>query len=84
MSDARFKPLRHGTTSGYSRGCRCDDCVEAYRVYQRAYMRRFRAKRDAPQPEETPQERRQRLYEVELERIRAGRSRRVTAFLARA
>lgn len=29
-----------GTTSMYARGCRCDLCREAHRVYMREYMRR--------------------------------------------
>ncbi len=81
MTDRRFKPLRHGTAAGYSRGDRCDDCREAYRVYQREYMRRFRAKERPPAEPQTPQERRQRAYEAELEQIRAGRSKRVAAYV---
>ncbi len=82
--DRRFRPLRHGTASGYSRGDRCDDCREAYRVYQREYMRRFRAKHGATPRGEGPQERRQRVYEAELEQIRAGRSKRVAAYVGSA
>ena len=32
--------LRHGTRYRYSIGCRCDDCAEAARIYQRAYRLR--------------------------------------------
>jgi hypothetical protein len=32
--------LRHGTRYRYSIGCRCDDCAEAARIYQRDYRLR--------------------------------------------
>jgi hypothetical protein len=28
---------RHGTRRGYGEGCRCDDCKDAQRLYQRRY-----------------------------------------------
>ena len=33
-------PVRHGTTGGYSRGCRCDDCRAANTAYFRERRRR--------------------------------------------
>ena len=84
MTDRRFKPIRHGTQSGYTRGCRCDECVEVHRDYNREYQRRRRALAGKPWRQQTPQERRQQLYEVERERIRVGRSARVTAYMGRA
>ena len=33
--------------SGYVRGCRCEGCVDARRVYNRAHMRKVRAKAKA-------------------------------------
>lgn len=36
------KPIRHGEHAGYARGCRCDGCMEAHRVYNRERMRRHR------------------------------------------
>lgn len=38
----RNYPIKHGTIAGYSRNCRCMECAEASRTYQRA--RRLRAK----------------------------------------
>jgi hypothetical protein len=32
--------LRHGTRYRYSKGCRCDDCAEAARIYHRDYRLR--------------------------------------------
>jgi hypothetical protein len=32
--------IRHGTRYRYSKGCRCDDCAEAARLYQRDYRLR--------------------------------------------
>lgn len=33
------KPIPHGTLGGYTNhGCRCDQCLEAHRDYQRNYM----------------------------------------------
>lgn len=34
--------LKHGTYSGYKRGCRCEACRAAYRVRSAEYMRRWR------------------------------------------
>lgn len=31
---------RHGTRRGYNDGCRCDDCKDAQRLYQRRYRER--------------------------------------------
>ena len=31
---------RHGTRRGYGEGCRCDDCRDAQRLYQRRYRER--------------------------------------------
>jgi hypothetical protein len=31
---------RHGTRRGYNEGCRCDDCKDAQRLYQRRYRER--------------------------------------------
>lgn len=31
----RKKPLTHGRMSGYTRGCRCNECTEAMRAYGR-------------------------------------------------
>lgn len=33
------KPIRHGEHAGYARGCKCDACMEAHRVYNRERMR---------------------------------------------
>lgn len=35
------KPISHGTHSGYSRGCRCEGCAQAHRVYNRDRKRQF-------------------------------------------
>jgi hypothetical protein len=32
VRDHQLKPIRHGTATGYQRGCRCDDCREAIRI----------------------------------------------------
>jgi hypothetical protein len=32
--------VRHGTRYRYSKGCRCDECAEAARIYQRDYRLR--------------------------------------------
>ena len=34
--------VKHGTYSGYKRGCRCEACRAAYRVRSAEYMRRWR------------------------------------------
>jgi len=36
------KPIRHGEHAGYSRGCRCDACLVAHRIYNRDRMRIIR------------------------------------------
>lgn len=36
------KTKRHGTHSGYSHGCRCEECLLAHRVYERNAARRRR------------------------------------------
>lgn len=33
-------PLKHGTLNTYNRGCRCDDCRHARRVYIAAWHKR--------------------------------------------
>lgn len=35
-----MKPVKHGTRYRFSRGCRCDHCSEAERLYQRDYRLR--------------------------------------------
>lgn len=43
--------MRHGTYSGYTQGCRCEDCRDA----QRAYRRRYRhAQQDLPRIDGLP------------------------------
>jgi hypothetical protein len=44
-SDTGKKPgiPKHGTVSGYSRGCRCDDCRTAKRAYSQEQRRKRRA-----------------------------------------
>lgn len=37
------KPGECGTYSNYTRGCRCDDCKEANRIYRREYYARRKA-----------------------------------------
>ena len=37
------KKLKHNRT-GYVRGCRCNDCIEGNREYQRDYMKQWRNK----------------------------------------
>ena len=32
-----MKPIAHGNNSGYARGCRCDDCREAHKLYARKW-----------------------------------------------
>ena len=39
----RPKPGECGTYSIYTRGCRCDDCKEANRIYRREYYARRKA-----------------------------------------
>lgn len=34
--------MNHGTTTAYAMGCRCDDCSEAKREYQRNYRKKNR------------------------------------------
>lgn len=34
--------MKHGTHSGYSHGCRCKNCVEGHRIYERNQSRRRR------------------------------------------
>lgn len=36
------KAWQHGTNSGYTKGCRCDECKAAHASYQRDYMRDYR------------------------------------------
>ena len=50
---------KHGTHSGYSHGCRCDDCVQGHRVYEREASRRRRRVRygiEAPSGKKTDAE----------------------------
>ena len=35
--------MKHGTNSGYSKGCRCDDCKSANKAYRKAWAERRRA-----------------------------------------
>jgi hypothetical protein len=35
-----MKTVRHGTRYRYAKGCRCDDCSEAERLYHRDYRLR--------------------------------------------
>jgi hypothetical protein len=42
-SGARRPLFKHGTTSGFARGCRCLSCVEAKRNYNSDFMARWRA-----------------------------------------
>jgi hypothetical protein len=37
-------PVPHGTPAGYARKCRCEPCVNSYRVSQRAYREKARAR----------------------------------------
>lgn len=48
--------LTHGTTTGYSRGCRCDDCRYAKSVSNRAHRerRRLGTVGDRPGPRTMP------------------------------
>lgn len=39
--------MNHGTASGYSNGCRCDDCRQAATARMAAYRARLRAQMDA-------------------------------------
>lgn len=41
-------PHQHGTRTGYTKGCNCEPCREANRIYQAAYKRRRAA--TAPPP----------------------------------
>lgn len=34
--------MKHGTTGGYTRGCRCDECSAARRDYDRAMRARWK------------------------------------------
>lgn len=43
---ARSK-AKHGTRSRYVGGCRCKKCSTANKEYQQAYMRRWRARKEA-------------------------------------
>lgn len=36
--------IAHGTSSGYSQGCRCEECREAWRLYQKG---RYKVRRQA-------------------------------------
>lgn len=37
------RPIKHGTVNGYTRRkCRCEACVDAWRISQREGMQRFR------------------------------------------
>lgn len=47
---ARKPGVKHGTTSGYSNGCRCEAC----RTAASAYWRRQRARRTPPKPQPVP------------------------------
>lgn len=54
FTDADLKPApvtipdaRHGTPTGYVKGCRCDSCRTAMREYQREYRKRKRAEKAA-------------------------------------
>lgn len=39
--------VRHGSVWGYNRGCRCEQCAEAMREYQRMNRRRRKERADA-------------------------------------
>jgi hypothetical protein len=41
---------RHGTHKRYSTGCRCEDCTEAQRIYQRRYRERVANGETRPAP----------------------------------
>ena len=41
----RGEAVTHGY-GGYTLGCRCEHCVDAKRVYNRNWMRRYRARRE--------------------------------------
>jgi hypothetical protein len=44
----KSRGVTHGTSSGYKHfGCRCNPCVEARRVWERAYRARKRSKAEA-------------------------------------
>lgn len=44
------KPIKHGTTAAYQRGCRCNACTQAILAYGKLYRRRKTAKRPPSLP----------------------------------
>lgn len=46
---------RHGTRRGYTGGCRCGDCKDAQRLYQRRYRERRVVTMSPPVPNGTPE-----------------------------
>ncbi len=47
MRYVKLPGVKHGTRTGYVRGCKCDECTDADARYQREYRRRWRARKDA-------------------------------------
>ena len=69
--------IPHGTITGYNyHKCRCDDCVEARRTYQREYMRK-RKLRD-PEYREREAEKRRTRMKNNPEQERAAKQRSIT------
>lgn len=44
QGDLRLRPLRHGTISGYARGCKCSLCKAANAKKRRDYLNRKKTK----------------------------------------
>lgn len=47
------KPVAHGTTAAYQRGCRCESCVDAIHTYGKLYRQR-KAENYSPRPPRPP------------------------------
>jgi hypothetical protein len=52
VKDPTHPEFKHGTITGHNYGCRCDECSEARRVYNKDYYARTHSKAAGTRPEQ--------------------------------